>query len=68
VKQKIEEASVTLFSAEIGWVPGTMVPVPDKDTARKVLALIEALDENDDVQSVYANYDIPEEWVSELQG
>jgi YebC/PmpR family DNA-binding regulatory protein len=68
VKQKVEGAGVTLFSAEIGWVPGSTVALADKETARKVLNLVEALDENDDVQSVYANYDIPEEWVRELQG
>lgn len=68
VKQKVEETGVKLLSAEIGWVPGSTVAIADKETARKVLALIDALDENDDVQSVYANYDIPEEWAAELQG
>ncbi len=66
VKQKLEEHGTKLFSAEIGWMPGSTVPIPDKDAAKKVLSLIEALEENDDVQNVYANYDIPEEWASEL--
>lgn len=68
VKQKVEQTGTKLLSAELGWVPGSTVALADKETARKVLNLIEALDENDDVQSVYANYDIPEEWASELQG
>jgi YebC/PmpR family DNA-binding regulatory protein len=67
-KHKVEEAGVKLLSAEIGWVPGSTVAIADKEIARKVLSLIEALDENDDVQSVYANYDIPAEWAAELQG
>jgi YebC/PmpR family DNA-binding regulatory protein len=66
VKTKLEETGVKLFSAELGWVPGSTVPIADKDAAKKVLSLIEALEENDDVQNVYANYDIPEEWAREL--
>ena len=38
----------------------------DRDNARKVLKLLEALEENEDVQNVYANYDIPDEWLEEL--
>jgi len=67
VKKKLEEAGATLFSAELGWMPNSTVALADKETARKVLALIEALEENDDVQNVYANYEIPDEWARELQ-
>jgi len=66
VKQKLEEQGTKLFSAELGWMPGSTVPIADKDAAKTVLALIDALEENDDVQNVYANYDIPEEWAREL--
>jgi YebC/PmpR family DNA-binding regulatory protein len=66
VKQKLEEKGAKLFSAELGWMPGSTVPIADKDAARRVLALIDALEENDDVQSVYANYDIPVEWAREF--
>jgi len=67
VKKRLEEKGAVLFSAEIGWMPGSTVPVADKETARKVLDLIEALEENDDVQNVYSNYEIPEEWIRELR-
>jgi transcriptional/translational regulatory protein YebC/TACO1 len=67
VKQKLEEKDAKLLSAELGWMPGSTVQVADKDAAKKVLALIEALEENDDVQNVYANYEIPDDWARELQ-
>jgi YebC/PmpR family DNA-binding regulatory protein len=67
VKQKLEEKSATLLSAQTGWMPGSTVAIADKETARKVLGLIDVLEENDDVQNVYANYEIPDDWARELQ-
>src|SRR5437867_8704364 len=46
-------------SAEIAQLPTSTVPVTDERTARAVLELIEALEDNDDVQNVYSNEDIP---------
>jgi transcriptional/translational regulatory protein YebC/TACO1 len=40
--------------------------VSDKDEARRIVELIALLEDNDDVQNVYANYDIPAEWLAEL--
>jgi transcriptional/translational regulatory protein YebC/TACO1 len=40
--------------------------VTDKEQARAVLKLVELLEDNDDVQNVYANYDIPADWIAEL--
>jgi transcriptional/translational regulatory protein YebC/TACO1 len=42
-------------------LPLTPVPVTDEKTARVVLSLIDALEDNDDVQNVYSNYDIPDD-------
>jgi transcriptional/translational regulatory protein YebC/TACO1 len=42
-------------------VPTTRVEVADEPTAKRVLRLIELLEEHDDVQSVWANFDIPDE-------
>jgi YebC/PmpR family DNA-binding regulatory protein len=47
-------------SAEIAQLPSTTVPVADEKTARAVLDLIEALEDNDDVQNVFSNEDIPD--------
>lgn len=66
VKTALEAKSLKLASAEIGYVPQTTVKVEDKEEARKILKLIDALEENEDVQAVYANYEIPDAWIAEL--
>ncbi len=68
VKGALEAADLSFISAEIGYVPQTRVAVESIEDAKKLLGLIEALEDNDDVQSVYANYDIREEWIEELLG
>ncbi|HEX9123548.1 MAG TPA: YebC/PmpR family DNA-binding transcriptional regulator, partial [Actinomycetota bacterium] len=60
VRDAVEAAGVPVLSAELTMVPQTQVPV-EGGQARQVLALLEALEELDDVQNVYANFDIPEE-------
>ena len=60
VRQAVEEAGFPVESASLAMVPKTTVTVDDEADARKVLRLIEALEENEDVQEVYANFDIPE--------
>jgi YebC/PmpR family DNA-binding regulatory protein len=65
VSQALESAGVPVFSAEITMVPQTTIPVEGGE-ARAVLALIEALEDLDDVQAVYANFDISEELMASL--
>ena len=65
VQQALEQAGVPVYSAEITMLPETLIPV-DGGEAKQVLNLIEALDELDDVQAVYANFDIPEEVMAAL--
>ncbi len=60
VKANMEAAGWQPAVAEITMKPETNVPVEGKE-AEQVLKLIEALEESDDVQNVYANYDIPDE-------
>ena len=60
VRESIEEAGLPVDSAELTMVPKTTVEVEEETVARKVLRLVDALEENDDVQDVYANFDIPE--------
>jgi len=66
VKDALEAAGLSFLSAETGYVPQTTVKVETKDEAAKILRLIETLEENEDVQNVYANYDVPGEWLEEL--
>jgi YebC/PmpR family DNA-binding regulatory protein len=60
VREAVELAGFTVESAELTMVPKTTVEVEDEASARKILRLIDALEESDDVQDVYANFDIPE--------
>lgn len=66
IEARVAGIDAKLVSAEVGWVPTTSVPIADKDEARRVLQVIELLEDNDDVQNVYANYDIPAAWLAEL--
>ncbi len=61
----IEAAGIPMLSAELTMLPQTTVPV-EGGQAKQVLALLEALEELDDVQNVYANFDIPESVMAEL--
>jgi len=60
VRAALEEAGIEIQSAESTMVPKTTVEVDDEAAARKIVRLMDALEENDDVQDVYANFDIPE--------
>ena len=65
VQQALEDAGVPVFSAEITMIPQNTIPVEGGE-AKQVLGLIEALEDLDDVQNVYANFDIPEEVMAAL--
>ncbi len=65
VRDALEAAGVAMLSAELSMVPQTTVPV-EGGQAKQVLALLEALEDLDDVQTVSANFDIPEAVMSEL--
>ena len=66
VKESLEAAGLGLESAETGYIPQNYVKVESRDDAKKVLKLVDLLEENEDVQSVHANYEIPDEWMEEL--
>jgi YebC/PmpR family DNA-binding regulatory protein len=61
VREAIEAAGIAVESAELSMLPKTTVEVAEESSAKKLVRLIEALEENDDVQGVYANFDIPEQ-------
>jgi YebC/PmpR family DNA-binding regulatory protein len=60
LKKAIKEKGITTETAEITYLPKTRVPIDEK-AARKVLNLIDNLEDQDDIQNVYSNYDIPDE-------
>ncbi|MDN5348515.1 MAG: hypothetical protein PWP65_2080 [Clostridia bacterium] len=61
VKETLNKAGARINSAGIEMVPQTTVPITDPETAQKILKLVDALEDHDDVQAVYTNFDIPEE-------
>ncbi|HVX22447.1 MAG TPA: YebC/PmpR family DNA-binding transcriptional regulator [Acidimicrobiales bacterium] len=60
VRDALEAAGIVPKSAELVFEPTTMVEVEGEGEAQKVLRLLELIDDHDDVQSVHANYDIPD--------
>jgi YebC/PmpR family DNA-binding regulatory protein len=68
VREAIEAAGYTIDSAELTMIPKTTVEVADEGDAKKVLRLMDQLEDNDDVQDVYANFDIPEQVLEAVAG
>ena len=60
VRDAIEAAGIEVQSAELTMIPKTTVEVAEEAAAKKLIRLIEELEDNDDVQDVSANFDIPE--------
>ncbi len=61
VKSALEANNIPVLSAEVTMLPGNTVSIEDEKQAGQLLILMEALEENSDVQNVYANFDIPDE-------
>jgi YebC/PmpR family DNA-binding regulatory protein len=60
VRDALEGAGLSVLSAESTMVPNATIEVTDLDDARKILRIVDALEDNDDVQDVYGNFDISE--------
>ena len=60
IKKQLENAGAEVEHAEIRLIPQTTVAITDEATAKKVVSLVQALEDDDDVSSVSANFDIPE--------
>jgi YebC/PmpR family DNA-binding regulatory protein len=61
IKAALEVAGFDVLSADSPMVSETLVPVTEIDDARKVLRILEAIEDNDDVQDVYSNFDIDDD-------
>jgi transcriptional/translational regulatory protein YebC/TACO1 len=66
VRTSLQDAGIDYDAADVEFVPNLKVEV-DADTARKVFRLIDALEDSDDVQNVYSNFDLSDEVQSELE-
>jgi YebC/PmpR family DNA-binding regulatory protein len=65
VRDGLQEAGIEYDSAEAAFLPSVEVPL-DEEQAKRVFRLIEAIEDSDDVQDVYANYSVPDEIMEKL--
>jgi YebC/PmpR family DNA-binding regulatory protein len=68
VREAVGDAGFEIESAELTMLPKTTIAVEDENEAKKILRLIDQLEDNDDVQDVYANFDIPERVLEAVAG
>lgn len=65
VKHWLQEHGIPIASSEVTMLPSSTVDIGDSEIAARIIRLMEALDDHDDVQNVYANFDIPEELMAQ---
>jgi YebC/PmpR family DNA-binding regulatory protein len=68
VRDGLEASFGPSSSAKLVWRPATTAPVADEEVAQSLFKFIDVLEDNDDVQTVYANFDIPEDLMAKLGG
>ncbi len=66
VKKALQDAKIATESAEVTRIPSATVKIANENEAKTILALIEALEEHDDVQNVYSNFDVPDDILQKL--
>lgn len=67
VRTAVEEAGMTVAEADLTMLPTSTIALDSVEAAKKVLRLIDALDEHDDVQNVYANFDMTDELIEAVE-
>jgi YebC/PmpR family DNA-binding regulatory protein len=68
LRNALKEKGIAVEAAEISMVPQNTVPISDAATAKKIISLMEAFEDHEDVQNTYANFDIPQDILSKLEG
>jgi YebC/PmpR family DNA-binding regulatory protein len=66
VKRALEEAGIELQSAELAYRASTLVPIQHEGQVEKLMRLIDTLEDNDDVDAVHANFDVPAEMLERM--
>ena len=66
VRENLEKQGFSFLSAEVQKIPQNTVAVTDPDTVQKIQKMLDLLEENDDVQNVFHNADLPEEEMSTI--
>lgn len=68
VKKAVQDAGVATESAEVTFIPSATVKITDAGVAKAILTLIETLEEHDDIQNVYSNFDISDDLMNQVAG
>lgn len=66
VKSHLQEKGIAYQSAEVTMLPTSVIKVSGASEAKQILSLVEGLEDHDDVQEVYANFDIPDELIEQV--
>ena len=66
LKKTLQEKEIPIEVAEISMVPQSTIDIADEHTARKIISLMEAFEDHEDVQNTYANFDIPVEIIAQI--
>jgi len=67
LKTALDAADIPIESADLEMVPNTRVEIDNESTAKRILKLIEVLEDHDDVQNVWSNVDIPDEILETIE-
>ncbi len=66
LKAALQEKEIATEMAEISMVPQSTIAISDEHTARRIISLMDAFEDHDDVQNTYANFDIPAETMAQI--
>jgi len=68
VRTGLANKNVKVKSGELSMVPKNTIKIEEVDTAKRILALVEDLEDNDDIQNVYTNFDMSDEILKQVEG
>jgi YebC/PmpR family DNA-binding regulatory protein len=68
VRDALEKQGLKVTSADLTLVPQNTIPITDESEVKKILRLMDAIDDHDDVQNVYANFDISDDLLASYEG
>ncbi len=67
IKKALADKNIPVEMAELSMIPQNRVEVTDQEIAQRLLAMMDEFEDHDDIQEVYANFDIPEEILAKIQ-
>ncbi len=67
IKKTLADKKIAVEMAELSMIPQNRVEVTDPEIAQRILAMMDEFEDHDDIQEVYANFDIPEEILAKIQ-